>query len=199
MKNKKQAFTLAEVLLVLAIIGVIAAVTIPAIMQQSSEKKFAALAKKAQSTIQNAIDLKIATVPIGPGDMNTGLFEWLSNGEEDGTNTLKIVSSNNNSYQTADGMIFHLPHGNICNTPSTRTNKIGCQRYMYIDLNGADPPTRTTVNDISAIRANDTGKAYDVIFVTIQTNGNVEPGFTGVFGGYSISKRRDRARKYLSL
>ena len=40
-------------------IGVIAAVTIPAIMQQSSEKKFSALAKKARSTIQNAIDLKI--------------------------------------------------------------------------------------------------------------------------------------------
>ena len=76
MKNKKSAFTLAEVLLVLAIIGVIAAVTIPAIMQQSSEKKFSALAKKAQSTLQNAINLKLATTPIGPGDMQIGIIRY---------------------------------------------------------------------------------------------------------------------------
>ena len=88
MMNKKSAFTLAEVLLVLAIIGVIAAVTIPAIMQQSSEKKFSALAKKSLSTLQNAIDLKLATTPIGPGDMGVGLLQWLIDGEEDGTSTL---------------------------------------------------------------------------------------------------------------
>ncbi|MBQ3102247.1 type II secretion system protein [bacterium] len=196
MKNKKQAFTLAEVLLVLAIIGVIAAVTIPAIMQQSSEKKFAALAKKAQSTIQNAIDLKIAMVPIGPAEYNNRIFAWLADGEDNGTNTLKAakISNDSNVIQTADGMILYQDA-----TFTGRGDKLGIMPCVYIDLNGADPPTRTTVTDLSALQRTDNGKAYDVIFVTIQANGNVEPGYTGVSGGYSISKRRDRARKYLNL
>ncbi len=110
MNNKKTAFTLAEVLLVLAIIGVIAAVTIPAIMQQSSEKKFAALAKKAQSTLQNAIDLKIASVPMGAAE-HVEILQWLLDGEEDGTSTLKAIKRDSDTnaavIQTPDGMIFY--------------------------------------------------------------------------------------------
>ncbi len=203
MRNKKSAFTLAEVLLVLAIIGVIAAVTIPSIMQQSSEKKYAALSKKAISTMQNAIDLKIASIPIGPGDMQTSFFGWLLDGEDDGANTIKAVRTNavNNPsiIQTADGMIFWTPHQGKCTTASTRTNLIGCTQYMYIDLNGADPPTKTTVDDLSAIQATDTGKAYDVIFVTLQTDGKFHVNYNNVSGGYSLNKRRERAKKYLDI
>lgn len=201
MKNKKQAFTLAEVLLVLAIIGVIAAVTIPAVMQQSSEKKFAALAKKMQSTLQNAIDLKIATVPIGPGDMGVGLFQWLIDGEEDGTNTLKVAKVNSNTnasvIQTTDGMIFYVTVGATCSTASTPTKKLGCRSSVYVDLNGSEGPTKTTVDNLADLKTTDTGKAYDVIYVNVTEEGYIKPGVTVSTGGYSLTKRAARAKKYL--
>ena len=174
MKNKKQAFTLAEVLLVLAIIGVIAAVTIPAIMQQSSEKKFAALAKKAQSTLQNAIDLKVATVPISPGEMGVGSLQWLLDGEEDGTNTLKAVKRNNTTnttiIQTPDGMIYHLINGQNCNGQAgTKENPLNCDTRFIIDLNGSDPPTKTTLENaatlLTASNLQHDKKAYDTIYL----------------------------------
>ena len=199
MKNKKSAFTLAEVLLVLAIIGVIAAVTIPAVMQQSSEKKFAALAKKAQSTLQNAIDLKFATVPIGPGDMGFGLLQWLIDGEEDGTNTLKAAKTDNASnartIQTPDGMIIHLTHGQTCNTASTNTNRIPCYTEIYIDLNASDGPTNTTVNNAATTLtasgySNKT--AYDTIILIAATDGKIRP----CAGGSLVCTR---AMKYLGI
>ena len=174
MKNKKRAFTLAEVLLVLAIIGVIAAVTIPAIMQQSSEKKFSALAKKAYSTMQNAINLKIATVPIGPGDMRASLFGWLLDGDEDGTNTLKGIKTNATStvLQTPDGMIFYEWHNTVCNTASTKTNMLGCIFWVMVDLNGSDPPTKSTVENaatsiISVASGTKAKQAYDIIYFDV--------------------------------
>ena len=204
MKNKKQAFTLAEVLLVLAIIGVIAAVTIPAVMQQSSEKKFAALAKKAQSTLQNAVDLKIATVPYGPGDVKQTIFGWLLDGEENDTNTLKVIKQNpqNNprTVQTPDGIIFHNDDSSICATSSTRTNKLGCDYRIRIDLNGTDGPTKTTITDASTklSTASNNKTAYDEIYLKILKEGNIIYCTSATCTG-SIIEEDKRAGKYLGL
>ncbi len=195
MKNKKQAFTLAEVLLVLAIIGVIAAVTIPAIMQQSSEKKFAALAKKTFTTLQNAIDLKIATSPVGPGDLNMGLLQWLLDGDEDGTNTLKAVKTNANStaIQTPDGVIIST--WSTCRTASTKTNPLGCSFGMQLDLNGSDPPTKTTLNNIDIISdVDDDTKAYDQMWLSVDPNGRVR-----IYENNPWLEEDRRAKKYLGL
>ncbi len=196
MKNKKQAFTLAEVLLVLAIIGVIAAVTIPAIMQQSSEKKFSALAKKAQSTLQNAIVLKIATVPIGPGDMRVNMLAWLLHGEEDGTNTLKATKANADStiIQVPDGMIYYINYGQNCITESTPTNRIGCETRIFVDLNGSEGPTKTTVEDATTTLWNskDDKKAYDTISLWVNYNTRVKPN-----NSYTVIK--NRTIKYLGI
>ncbi len=200
MTNKKQAFTLAEVLLVLAIIGVIAAVTIPAIMQQSSEKKFSALAKKAFTTLQNAINLKIASVPIGAGDMGVGMLTWLLDGEEDGTNTLKAVRTNANStvVQLPDGIILYQ-RGGTCTSATTNTNRTGCSNGYIIrmDLNGAEPPNKTTLDNASTKLANFTGaKDYDIINVYIDQDGKVR-SWGGSLGG--ATEETKRAVKYLGF
>lgn len=200
MKNKKQAFTLAEVLLVLAIIGVIAAVTIPAIMQQSSEKKFSALAKKSASTIQNAIDLKLATEPIGPGDYGVGLLAWLADGDDNGTNTLKIADANADSsvIQTPDGAIIYWGGGK-CNGETSATNRLGCNSglWMRIDLNGSDPPTKTTVDNakttIGDNYSQSNPKDYDIIHLWIQS------GTTKLIPTESTSAVHKRTRKYLGI
>ena len=198
MMNKKSAFTLAEVLLVLAIIGVIAAVTIPAIMQQSSEKKFSALAKKSLSTLQNAIDLKLATTPIGPGDMGVGLLQWLIDGEEDGTSTLKVIKKDNEdnpiAIQTPDGMIYYARITQTCSTASTKTRPLGCLLFHFVvDLNGADGPTKTTVENAETLLYNisSDNKAYDVIRLMISGNTRVK--------GYTASTIGKRTKKYLGV
>ena len=54
---KKSAFTLAEVLITLGIIGVIAAITIPTIVNHYKEKVTITKLKKLNSTFQNAVNL----------------------------------------------------------------------------------------------------------------------------------------------
>lgn len=52
-----QGFTLAEVLITLGIIGVVAAMTLPALVQNSRNKELQSGLKKAYSTISQALDL----------------------------------------------------------------------------------------------------------------------------------------------
>ncbi len=194
MLNKKSAFTLAEVLLVLAIIGVIAAVTIPSIMQQSSEKKYAALAKKASSTLQNAVNLKIATTPMGPKEMGVNIIVWLLDGEEDGMNTLKAAKTNADStvIQTPDGAIWY--HNRTFGTYYTTKDKpLNDYHYFLIDLNGSDPPTRTTVENAKTLLAGQQSnqKAYDLIEIFAGDDGRVR-----YYGGTTMG---NRAQKYTGL
>lgn len=57
LKNKKSAFSLAEVLVTLIIIGVIAAMTVPGLKRNSDMEEYAVGCKKAYSTISNATRL----------------------------------------------------------------------------------------------------------------------------------------------
>ena len=70
---KRTGFTLAEVLITLGIIGVVAALTIPSIIQSRTEKATVVKLKKTYSTIQHAFDMAIAEYgPVG---------EWLSSND----------------------------------------------------------------------------------------------------------------------
>ena len=55
--TKKNAFTLAEVLITLTILGVIAALTIPPLMFTTDEKQSIVGLKKAMTTLDQAVDL----------------------------------------------------------------------------------------------------------------------------------------------
>ena len=55
---KIKAFTVSEVLLTLAIIGVLTSVTIPSLMAQNHAKKYQTMTKKAIYTLQTAVDAK---------------------------------------------------------------------------------------------------------------------------------------------
>lgn len=56
MKNKKKGFTLAEVLITMTIIGIIAALTIPIILNDYNNKKMATTFKKAYSELSQATE-----------------------------------------------------------------------------------------------------------------------------------------------
>ena len=86
----KKGFTLAEVLITLGIIGVVAAMTIPSLLQNHRKKVVETKLKKFYSTINEAV--KLAEVEFGPAkdwewntpdDMyNNYLKKYLSNVQE---------------------------------------------------------------------------------------------------------------------
>ena len=57
---RKAAFTLAEVLITLGIIGVVAAMTLPTLIQQHQKQVYATGAKKGFSTVQNMVNKMMA-------------------------------------------------------------------------------------------------------------------------------------------
>lgn len=79
MKEEK-AFTLAEVLITLGIIGIVAAMTLPALVADYKDKELATRTRKAVSTIQQAAQLAQNAYNT-PGD-NSSLFDITKTSEE---------------------------------------------------------------------------------------------------------------------
>lgn len=80
MMRYKYAFTLAEVLITLGIIGVVAAMTLPALVTKYKDKELATRTRKAVSAIQQAAQLAQSDYGT-PGD-NSSLFDITKTSEE---------------------------------------------------------------------------------------------------------------------
>ncbi len=73
---KFKAFTLAEVLITLAIIGVVAAISIPSVISNSQQQEFKTGLRKAVSVLNSAITMNLALDGESPYD-NANLFGFL--------------------------------------------------------------------------------------------------------------------------
>lgn len=71
-----QGFTLAEVLITLAIIGVVAAISIPSVISNSQQQEFKTGLRKAVSVLNSAITMNMALDGESPYD-NANLFGYL--------------------------------------------------------------------------------------------------------------------------
>ena len=76
MKRFKKGFTLAEVLITLAIIGVVAAISIPSVISNSQQQEFKTGLRKAVSVLNSAITMNMAIDGESPYD-NADLFNYL--------------------------------------------------------------------------------------------------------------------------
>ena len=74
--KQKNAFTLAEVLITLAIIGVVAAISIPSVISNSQQQEFKTGLKKAVSVLNSAITMNMALDGESPYD-NGDLYNYL--------------------------------------------------------------------------------------------------------------------------
>lgn len=169
---KKRAFTLSEVLLVLGILGVITAVTIPTVTSANQNKKYKALAKKAQSTLQGAIDNKMAYTIQRPNaaTYNDRLFEWLVANPEFNWDTIKFVERNGEAITTPDGMVYLAVGG-----AGDDKSRLKYRGVVYVDLNGSEGPTETTINtagDLDDVADNDNN--FDVIAFNIEEDASVQ-------------------------
>ena len=120
MKRCYFGFTLAEVLITLAIIGVVAALSIPAVISNSQQQEFKTGLRKAVSVLNSAITMNMALDGESPYD-NANTFGYLQKHMAviESTNAIrgkfhsKVSSTNANSYgnlafYTTDGMRFEF-------------------------------------------------------------------------------------------
>jgi len=116
---KKKGFTLAEALITLVIIGVIAALTIPAILVNTEQHEYKSALKKALSMLNQVIELNIALDgygPLGAEDMDSTtvedtLFEMFRKRMNviSTTDEYKGGHQTNKAFFTADGMRYEFP------------------------------------------------------------------------------------------
>ena len=120
--NKKKGFTLAEALITLVIIGVIAALTIPGILVNTEQQEYKTAFKKALSSLNSVIEMNIALDGYGPLE-TVGMTAVNVTPAEDSLyqmfrRRMNIISTSSNytgggsgnwAFFTADGLRFEFP------------------------------------------------------------------------------------------
>ena len=166
----KRGFTLAEVLITLAIIGVVAAISIPSVISNSQQQEFKTGLRKAVSVLNSAITMNMAIDGESPYDnANTfGYFARHMSIIKSTTNLKSIYYMNegnegwfNAAFYTTDGMRYEFRYGGtqvntlplyenpnifICN--SNNKNCGGCGSYGLNDNTDATtkPPCLVMVD-----------------------------------------------------
>lgn len=107
-KHNQFGFTLAEVLITLAIIGVVAAMTLPTLIQNKQDKELIVRTKKLYSDLSNALVLAQKDLDV-IGD-NSVLF-----------------NTTDSSYEVAKKLGSYLNAVKVCNNK----NDNGCAQYYY--------------------------------------------------------------------
>ena len=119
MKRFKRGFTLAEVLITLAIIGVVAAIAIPSVISNSQQQEFKTGLRKAVSVLNSAITMNMAMDGESPYD-NANLMGYLMKHMSVISSTTDVLGSSqvtasggsgvafNSAFYTTDGMKFHF-------------------------------------------------------------------------------------------
>ncbi len=147
--NKKSGFTLAEVLVTLMIIGVIAAMTIPSLMQSTAQQEYRVAFKKAISMINQAVTLNYALDGRDATDYTGSDLIHLM------TQRLNVMSMDGSTAMyTADGMWFWPTSDTLaseaasvgnCNANDTATPNNVCS-VVQVDVNGMKGPNRYTTS-----------------------------------------------------
>lgn len=159
----KKAFTLAEILISLTIIGIIAALTIPTIISNITERANITKLQATQKELQDAVKFMMMNERVT--DVNdSSLFSETTNSDTFTTDYIKTISNQSSEflatseYNTLSGsklsswscsnngvslkFSFMLPSGaavEFCNAPLTGSSAAG---YFTIDVNSIDPPNK---------------------------------------------------------
>ncbi len=170
--NKHKGFTLAEALITLVIIGVIAALTIPAILVNTEQHEYKSALKKALSALNQVIELNIALEGYGPIEIvststnEDSIFNFFRR-------RMNVISTSesynggsgtNLAFFTADGMRYEFPAKPSLNGGTFSTNNDMCARpaaniqddtgavrnlpcLLIVDVNGERKPNPRKLRD----------------------------------------------------
>lgn len=166
--KKKNAFTLSEILLVLSVIGVVAALTIPTLVQKINDSQYKTAWRKVFSDISQATLLTAAN--------NNGSLKGLASNSDElknlflpSLNYIKLCSSANtygNCWHKMDGSLKYL-NGSPANTWTTDSGLILNNGYLLI----------FAVNDPNC--AHNEGGYLDCGHVFVDVNGFALPNVIG--------------------
>ncbi len=157
---RKFAFTLSEVLITLVIIGIIAAITIPTLMNNTNGQEYRSALKKAISQLNQALVLNYALTGLSSHDYTSAelivneIFSKRMN-VIDGESQFTSSDCDGTVFTTDDGMIFC-----VNNYSSSYNDEKGmpCDIYnitpciqsegpnIWIDVNGVKKPNRATAS-----------------------------------------------------
>ncbi len=164
----KSAFTLAEVLITLGIIGVVAAMTMPTLMNSTNGAQYKTAYKKALSVLSQAVVLNVAlddydmsqTVAETANDsaslynmfnnrMNVVKTEGNAYSASNSTDKVKFGDSANYTLYFNDGITFTFPKtAAACTEGNATTADAKC--YGVIDVNGEKNPNKVVNCDTKA-------------------------------------------------
>ena len=157
----KKGFTLAEVLITLVIIGVVASMTIPTLMNSTQGTEYKTGFKKAMSTLNQAFSLNYAITATLPGEddyaSNKGMLDYFfkkrlsvistatsTSAFATGDGVSITASNDNNVFYTSDGMryVFNLDNA------SGVADSAGDKYYgtILVDVNGEKGPNTLTTD-----------------------------------------------------
>lgn len=135
MKNLLKGFTLAEVLISLTIVGILAAVTLPALNSSFQAHQIGPQLAKAINSLEatNKLVLQDQSTPtLGTICDSTAKYPSCIK------NYLNFANSNNTSLETKDGFIYlYSATGTASNAPSYYN---GRYYTIYVDVNGKKKP-----------------------------------------------------------
>ena len=182
---KAAAFTLAEVLITLAIIGVVAALTLPGLIQKYEEKATVTKVQKIYSVLTNAYNL--AKLEYGEAtewglsyksedaetlldifskyikhnkvchiNDKTGCFPDVPYKDFNGTHTMQFTSERT-YMQMSDGTLIMFNTTSVLNP----TGKSSLIAQIYVDINGFKSPNR---------------RGYDFFYFYLWNDGKLMPG-----------------------
>ena len=164
--KKKIAFTLAEVLITLGIIGIVAAMTIPTLISNYQKKQTVTKLQKAYSTLKNAFELAKAE----HGDYTT--WTW---------NQIPFSNGQRTQYFWDTYILPQLKVSKKC-----FPGKNGCSSYYVYTLNGQQIFNNTThcafvLNDGTVVStwAGEDNSPYQHIWAFVDTNGFSAPNTIG--------------------
>ena len=134
-KIMKKGFTLAEVLITLAIIGVVAALTIPSVILNTNQTEYKTALKKAVSVLNQATSLELATNNISPSDVTSaGQFMQIVSDQ------MNIIGGNYSACEGAtvtDGAALDATEGSGANNTCYFTTTDGMQFTIPSTLTSA--------------------------------------------------------------
>ena len=138
---EKAAFTLAEVLITLGIISVVAAMTVPSLIQKHQEKELAVRVRKVYSDISNAL--------------------LLSQKEFDGNiDYSSIFNPNNTSYETAQAFAEYFNGSKVCKNTGECPNAYHELKYSKYQASGTGQGVATTLANYPCIILNNGAMLY---------------------------------------
>lgn len=177
-----KAFTLAEVLITLGVIGVVAALTIPTLIKNYQNSQYVTSLKKAYSELNQAI-IQLTIENGCPGNLKcTGFFETGTTNTFFGDEFVKYVKTLKNCKTAQQNCFPSNTNWFFDGTGPQNTNYDAENKYKFITANGVSVSIINYANSCNTptYSTNRTGNMIETCgHMIIDTNGPKAPNFMG--------------------